>query len=251
MFEESEVPAVLARAREAGVAAVVVPATNPDDLPVALRLAERFPDAIRVGVGIHPHDARLLDGSCKRTVETARRRPGVVAIGEIGLDYHYMNSPREDQIDAFEWHLDLAIESDLPVIIHNRDSWEDMERLLRSRAGRLRGVCHSFTESPERARTVQQLGLYVGISGMITFRKATNIRTLAAAVSMDRMLVETDSPFLAPVPHRGRRNEPAWVVEVGRAVAAEHDLPIAEAASQTTRNVSQLFGFEPEPTSAA
>ncbi len=242
MLEPDEVGAAVQRAFDAGVRGIVTPATNPADLERTLELGRDFPSCVKIAVGLHPHDASSLDSSFRGRLEEAVGQTGVVAIGEIGLDYHYMNSPREDQLQALEWQLDLATEAELPVIIHNRDSWPDLFPALKRRAGSLRGVCHSFTEPPAVVKEVLALGLYIGVSGMVTFRRADNIREMTAAIDIDRLLVETDSPFLAPVPHRGRPNEPAFVPLVGVAVAEVLGMDIDEVARRTTDNVKRLFG---------
>jgi TatD DNase family protein len=242
MFEPDEVPEVLERAYRAGVYGVLVPATGPDDLERVLELAVRYRTRIVAAVGVHPHEASALGGEMKRSIRRALAREEVVAIGEIGLDYHYMSSPREDQLAACEWQLDLAVEADLPVVIHNRESWRDLEALLAPRGGFLRGVCHSFTEGADEARRVIDLGLMVGISGMVTFKAADNIRSMVAAVDLDHLLVETDSPYLAPVPHRGRRNEPGYVVETGRRVAQELGEDATVVAAASTENFRRIFG---------
>jgi TatD DNase family protein len=157
-----------------------------------------------------------------------------------------MHSPREDQLVALQWQLDLAMEAGLPVVLHNRESWEDMEPLLAARAGRLRGVCHSFSEGEDATRRVVEVGLLVGISGMVTFRRADNVREVVRAAGLERIVVETDSPYLAPVPHRGRRNEPAWVVYVAQAVAAELGVEPAEVARVSTASVRELFALGPD-----
>jgi len=243
MFEPDEVPAVLERASAAGVGGVLVPATNGEDLDRAIALAGEHPGRVVAAAGVHPHDASSLDDGLKRRVAGGLTAAGVVAVGEIGLDYHYLNSPREDQIAALEWQLDLAIEVGLPVVLHNRDSWDDLVQRLTARSGRLRGVCHSFTESPEAARTVQNLGLVVGISGMVTFKRADNIREMASAVSPSGAMVETDSPYLAPVPHRGTRNEPAYVPHVGAELSRVWGQEVALTAAQTTACFRSLFGL--------
>ncbi len=244
MVEPDEVGAVVQRAIDAGVRGIVTPATNPADLERTLQLGRDFPLRVKIAVGLHPHDASSLDSSFRGRLEEAAGQTGVVAIGEIGLDYHYMNSPREDQLQALEWQLDLATEAELPVIIHNRDSWTDLFPVLKQRGGSLRGVCHSFTEPPAVVKEVLALGLYIGVSGMVTFRRADNIREMTAAIDIDRLLVETDSPFLAPVPHRGRPNEPAFVPLVGAAVAEVLGMDIDEVARRTTDNVKRLFGCD-------
>jgi TatD DNase family protein len=243
MFDDHELPAVLDRAAEHGVGGVLVPATNAEDLERSLELASRYPDRVVSAAGIHPHDARTLDDGLKKRVEDALKAPGVVAVGEIGLDYHYMNSPREDQIAALRWQLDLAMERSLPVVLHNRESWTDLESELERCDGRLTGVCHSFAEGPAQARKVVALGLRIGISGMVTFKAADNIREMAAAVTAEHVMVETDSPFLAPVPHRGSRNEPAYVVRVGERLAREWERPMEEIAAVTTNVFCELFGL--------
>jgi TatD DNase family protein len=242
MFEPEEILVVLERAECRGVGGVLTPATGRDDLDASIALAEEWPGRVVAAVGVHPHEADSLGASLKRKVEQGCTKPGVVAVGEIGLDYHYLNSPREDQLAAFAWQLDLAIERDLPVVVHNRESWVDLESVLGERAGRIRGVCHSFAEGPNEARRVLAMGLYVGISGMVTFKAADNIREMVAALEPNRVLVETDSPFLAPVPHRGQRNEPSYVTLVGERLAEEWKKPAEEIASFSSAGFRDLFG---------
>jgi len=242
MFEADEVVEVLTRAADAGVGGVVVPATGADDLDRVLELGRALPGGVVTAAGVHPHEAATLDRHLKQRIEKALAEPGVVAVGEIGLDYHYMNSPREDQLQALEWQLDLSLEAGLPVVLHNRESWQDLEPRLAERQAELRGVCHSFTEDPVTVAKVVAMGLYVGVSGMVTFKAADNIRVMAAAVPLERLLVETDSPFLAPVPHRGKRNEPAYVPLVGHEIARLHGLAAGDLAERTTANVRSLFG---------
>ncbi len=245
MFEPGEVGEVLERAGDAGVGGVLVPATCRDDLGKALELAAEHPGRVVAAAGIHPHEARTLGASAKRSLECALDRPGVVAVGEIGLDYHYMNSPREDQLAALAWQLDVAFERGLPVILHNRESWSDLEAALAARSPGLSGVCHSFTESADRALRVVELGLVVGISGMVTFRAADSIRAMAAALDPRSVLVETDSPYLAPMPHRGRRNEPAFVPLVGQRLAAIWAVDQELVARASTDLFRRLFGLDP------
>jgi TatD DNase family protein len=244
MFEPEEMLEILDRAESAGVGGVLTPATGRDDLDATVWLAEEYPNRVVAAAGVHPHEADTLDAALKKKVEHACSQPGVVAVGEIGLDYHYLNSPREDQIAAFSWQLDLAIELDLPVVVHNRESWADLERILSERRDSIRGICHSFAEGPGEARKVMEMGLYVGISGMVTFKAADNIREMVAVLSPQRVLVETDSPFLAPVPHRGRRNEPAYVPLVGQKLAQEWKKPAAEVAAISAAGFHELFSVQ-------
>jgi TatD DNase family protein len=246
MFEPGEIPSVLERALSSGVARVLTPATGRDDLEISIALCEDFPEQVVAAVGVHPHEADTLGAPLKRMIERGCGSPGVVAVGEIGLDYHYLNSPREDQLAAFSWQLDLAIDLDLPVVIHNRESWSDLENLLSARQGRIRGVCHSFTEGPNEAKRVLEMGLYVGISGMVTFKKADNIREMAAVLEPNRVLVETDSPFLAPVPHRGQRNEPSYVPLVGKKLAGIWKKTAEEVALLSSTGFRELFGVNSE-----
>jgi len=244
LYEDGEVDGILSRAAEAGVSRIIVPSTGPDDFERTLHLGRQYPDRVHTALGVHPHEASSFDAETGRRLEKGLEELGVVAVGEIGLDYHYMNSPREDQIAVLERQLDLAMERNLPVILHNRESWEDMEEMLKRREGRLRGVCHSFTESPDRVGFVEAMGLYVGVSGMVTFKQAENIREMAAAISPERLLVETDSPFLAPVPHRGRKNEPALVRLVGERLAGVMGMDVEETARISRLNTCRLFGIE-------
>jgi TatD DNase family protein len=239
-----KIEAALVRAADTGVNGVLVPSTNGEDLDGVLDLAKEMPNRIVGTAGVHPHDAMSLDAGLKRRVSRALEHESIVGVGEIGLDYHYMNSPREDQLAALEWQLDLAIDAGLPVVLHNRESWTDMEPALTRRFPHLRGVCHSFTEGPDEARRVVELGLLVGISGMVTFNAAHNIREMAAALKPNEVLVETDSPFLAPVPHRGSTNEPAFVVHVGERLASELGIEVAELAAVTCDSFRRLFGLE-------
>jgi len=243
MFEPEEIPEVLERAVDRGVGGVLTPATGRDDLDLTVALAEENPGRVVAAAGVHPHEANSLDAGLKREIERACTSSGVVAVGEIGLDYHYLNSPREDQLAALAWQLDLAAELDLPVVMHNRESWSDLESILCTRQGRVRGVCHSFTEGAKEARRAQGMGLFVGISGMVTFKRADNIREMVAVLEPERVLVETDSPFLAPVPHRGHRNEPSFVPLVGKQLARQWKKPADEIAAVSTAGFRFLFGL--------
>jgi len=246
MFDPDEIPAVLERASGQGVLGVLVPATGPGDLDSTADLARRHPDRIVGAIGVHPHEASSVNDEVKRKVEQLLTAAGIVAVGEIGLDYHYMNSPREDQLRALRWMLDVAVDADLPVVLHNRESWADLAGILADYRGRLRGVCHSFTEGPAAARRVVELGLTVGVSGMVTFNSAASIRDMVAALNPNEFMVETDSPYLAPTPHRGRRNEPGYVGLTGRRAAEVLGLDAAVVADATSRNFRWLFGVGDE-----
>ena len=233
----------MARARAAGVTRFLVPGTTLADSHAAVALAGMH-EGVVASVGVHPHDAKDFDPARDgRAFEELARRPGVVAIGEIGLDFHYDHSPRPTQIAVLEWMLDCARRLGLPVLLHNRESGEEMLALLRRLGPReSAGVFHSFTENAEFGRKAIDLGYLVSFSGMVTFRAAENIRAAAAGLPLDGMLVETDTPFLAPEPHRGKRNEPAFVVETARRLAQVKETSVEDIARVTTANFERLFG---------
>jgi TatD DNase family protein len=239
MFPAAERSEVLARAHAAGVHTVLAPATGPEDFDEVLRLVEESPGVVGA-LGFHPHEARHLDEGWKRRLETDLERPGIVAVGEIGLDYHYDHSARADQRAALTWQLALARERSLPVVLHQREAWPDFVAALDAAAG-VRGVAHSFTEGAEGVAAMVRRGLCVGISGMVTFARADNVRAAAAAAPQSSLLMETDSPFLAPVPWRGRRNEPAYVRHVADAVARVRVVEPAVIEQATDTTFAALF----------
>ena len=240
MFPEPERRAALERARETGVQAVLVPATGREDLDLVAEFAGLEEGRVFAAVGFHPHEAAACDAAWKRRVEKLLGSPGVVAVGEIGLDYHYDLSPREDQRTVFAWQLGLARERGLPVVLHHREAWQDFLAALDAAPG-VRGVAHSFTEGEAGVIEVTDRGLFVGISGMVTFPRADNVREAARAVPAGRLLVETDSPYLAPVPHRGRRNEPAYVRLVAETVARVRNVELEALAAATDAAFRELF----------
>ncbi|HKJ25069.1 MAG TPA: TatD family hydrolase [Myxococcota bacterium] len=248
-------PAVLARAREAGVATMLAIGSGYG----AARLAEAadFADAhagIHATAGVHPHEAAELDDGVKARLRETLARPGLVAVGECGLDYWYENSPRAAQREAFAWQVALARELGLPVSIHVRDRGDDayaeLLDLWRGEGrGDVEGVLHCYTGSLDFARRGLDAGLSVSFSGIVTFKKAGELREVARALPLDRLLVETDAPFLAPEGHRGKRNEPAWVGRVGETIAELHGTSVAAVAEATSRNARRLFRL-PEPDGA-
>ena len=244
MFPADERRAVLDRAGEAGVRAVLVPATGRDDIDAVVEIAGLGEGRTPAAVGFHPHEASACDTVWKRCVERLIESPGVVAIGEIGLDYHYDLSPREDQRRVLAWHLGLARERGMPVILHHREAWQDFLAALDAVPG-VRGVAHSFTEGADGVDEMTRRGLFVGISGMVTFPKGDNIREAARAVPAGRLLLETDSPYLAPVPHRGKRNEPAFVKLVLAEVARVREVDPAQLERETDSAFEELFLSRP------
>jgi TatD DNase family protein len=242
--------AMLARAREAGVETILAigSGTGPGSLDCAIRFAEQH-DWIYATVGIHPHEARLADEEDFAELESLARAPRVIAWGEIGLDYFYDHSPREVQTAVFRRQMEMARAAKLPIVIHCRPSdgsmnaWDDCLRLLREHwaATGLGGILHCFTGELAHARAALDLGLLISFAGNLTFPKAQNLRDAARVLPLDRLLIETDSPFLAPVPHRGKRNEPAWVREVARQMGELHGLSAEEAGQRTAQNFRNFF----------
>jgi TatD DNase family protein len=244
--EHAEIALLLDRARSAGVGRFLVPGTTVADSCDVVEIAAAF-DGVRAAVGVHPHEAKDFEpGRDGPVLEELAKRPEVAAIGEIGLDFHYDLSPRARQIEVLEWMLDLARRLDLPVILHNRRSGPEILALLQRLGPREgAGVFHSFTESGAFGRKVIDLGYRVSFSGMITFRSGDNIREAAASLPLDRLLVETDSPYLAPEPHRGTRCEPAFVVETAKRLAEVQNVSLDRVAEATTAGYEQLFERRP------
>ena len=237
---------VVARAREAGVGAILNVGTgdpHAGNFERAVAVALKY-EGVYAAAGVHPHDARLYDEAAEhRLLEIVRRGPPVVAWGEIGLDYHYDHSPREVQRTVFAAQLRLARAEGLPVIIHTREADEETAEILRAElketgAG---GVMHCFGGGPALAETALELGFMISFAGNVTFKKAENLREVARIVPPERLLVETDCPYLAPVPLRGRRNEPAFVVETARFLADLRGVEPQELGRVTSENFARLF----------
>jgi TatD DNase family protein len=228
---------LLARARSANVHGFVVPATDAKNSPDAVAIAEQYDD-VWCAVGFHPHEAKFCDDAAFAQIETLARRERVVAIGECGLDYYYDHSPRDVQREVFARHIDLAKRAGKPVVIHNRESTADLLEMVK---GDVPCILHSFTESADVARTLLDRGAYISFSGIATFRSAQSIREAAAIVPRDRALIETDAPYLAPVPYRGRENEPAYVVKIAEVLADVWHVPLDEVARATTANFESVF----------
>jgi TatD DNase family protein len=234
-----DVEAVVDRARAAGVAAIVTIGTRVETSRAALALAERFPD-VWASAGIHPHSAAGADEAALEEIRRLLGEPRVVAVGEVGLDYHYDHSPRDVQRTAFLRQIDLAAELDLPVLVHCRDADDDVAAILRERGGEVRGVLHSFAGGPALLRSGLEAGWNVSFSGMITF-KNYHAADLVREVPRERLMVETDSPYLAPVPHRGKRNEPAFVPLVAARAAELRGEDAAELAAALEANSRAFY----------
>jgi TatD DNase family protein len=242
-----DLEAVVDRARAAGVsrALVILAAEDAAEMARVAAVLDAWPEC-RFAVGVHPHQARVFAGDPQAAAGAVAARldalPEARAIGEIGLDYHYDFSPRDVQHEVFRAQIRLALERDLPAVIHTREAEEDTLRILGEEGrGRLRGVFHCFTGDPAAAARALATGFYLSIPGVMTFPKAESLRQAAAAAPAERLLVETDSPYLAPVPLRGKRNEPAYLAKVVEQLAAVRGVSAAAIAAQTDANFDQLF----------
>jgi TatD DNase family protein len=238
---------VIQRALDAGVEIIVCVGDGDvanDSHAAAFRLADEHP-FIYTTVGVHPHEARLLDDELYASLNDLSQHPKVIAWGEIGLDYHYDNSPRDVQREAFLRQLRMARERQLPVSIHTREAEADTLAILGEewRDSGLGGVIHCFTGTRAFAEAAVELGFLISFSGVVTFKKAEELRETASSLPIEKLLIETDSPFLAPVPYRGRRNEPAYVVETARAIAELRGVEPEEVGRITSDHFKQLFGL--------
>jgi TatD DNase family protein len=247
-----DIEEVVARAKAAGVGRIVTISTRVRRHADVMAIAERFPE-VYCSVGTHPHHAHEeLDIATAELVERARH-PKVAAIGEAGLDHHYDNSPREAQARGFRNHIAAARQTGLPLVIHSREADDDMEEILREETGRgaFPAVLHCFTGSRRLAFAAIELGLYISFTGILTFKKSDDLRAIAAKLPADRILVETDAPYLAPGKFRGKRCEPSHVVETARVLAATRGVSLEEITRQTTDNFFRLFGRVPRAPAGA
>jgi TatD DNase family protein len=241
---------VLARADAAGVTRTIIPAVDVATTRESLALAEQYPGKIFATAGVHPNSTADFDASVLAEIEALAQKPHMVAIGEIGLDYYRDRSPKDKQFAAFEAQLDLAARLNLPIIIHNREASEDivaiLETWVKTLTGVMRerpGVMHSFSAPPEIARKVLAMGFYLGFTGPVTFSKADELRRVVHETPLDRILVETDGPFLTPHPYRGKRNEPGYIPLIAERIASVKQLTLDEVAAATTANAVRLFNL--------
>ena len=240
-----EAEAVIARARDAGVETIIVAggAGDMSSNSEAVALAESFAN-VYATVGMHPHDAKDVGAEELRKLTELTSHPRVVAVGETGLDYYYSHSPHEVQRQVFSQFIRMARETGLPIVVHERDAAQETVELLRHEGqGRVRGVIHCFTGNYEAAHAYLDLGFYLSFTGIITFKNAEPLREVVRKVPLERMFVETDSPYLTPVPHRGKRNEPAFVRFVAETIAKVKGVELAEVARVTSANVKKLFSI--------
>jgi TatD DNase family protein len=248
----ADLDGIVARAQAAGIGRMVTISTRVRKLPDLLAIAERFDDVF-CSVGTHPHNAHeeLDIGTAELVAKTAH--PKVVAIGEAGLDYFYDKSPRPAQEQGFRAHIAAARQTGLPLVIHSREADDDMARILEQETGKgaFPAVLHCFTGGADLARRAIALGLHISFTGILTFKNSQGLRDIAASLPADRILVETDAPYLAPGKYRGKRNEPAYVVETARTLAEARGVSEAEIARQTTENFFRLFNKVPRNISKA
>jgi TatD DNase family protein len=233
--------ALIQRAWDSGVRRILTigNGTGPDDMGCGIPVAEAYA-WIFASVGIHPHDAAKVEERHYEMMEHLAKHPKVLAIGETGLDYHYDNSPRDVQREVFRRELQLAAKLDLPAIIHTREADTDTEEILRT-VGPVRGVFHCFSSGRSLAEAALEMGFMISFSGIVTFPSARSVAEIARAIPADRLLIETDCPYLAPVPHRGKRNEPAFVVDTARFLADVRGITLEQLTLETSQNFTRLF----------
>lgn len=243
----SDLAGVINRAKDSGISHIIVPATNIASSVQAIELSEKY-DFIYAAVGVHPHDTKEWNDSLINQIEELAENKKVVAVGEIGLDYFYDFSPREIQIKAFESQIELAIKLKLPIIVHNRESNDDIMKIVRKYKDKnLHAQFHCFAGTVEDARELVEMHHFVSFTGNVTFKKADNIRKILSRVSIENLLLETDSPFMTPVPLRGQRNEPSNIKLIAEKIAEVHNLRVEDVAKATSYNAYKLFGIGMKP----
>lgn len=228
-------------AAEAGVSRVVTIGTDPEDLQVVLDLAAKHPGKVFCTLGIHPHEGAKYTPEIGAFIEKNAANPAVIAVGEIGLDYYYEHAPKDEQREAFRAQLDIAVRHGLPVEIHTRDAEQDTVDILEDYRGRVNGIIHCFTGTQWLADRALDLGFNISISGIVTFKNADALRDVVRSIPVERLHVETDSPFLAPVPMRGKSNTPANVVHTARYVAGLKQMDEAKFCEQMRENAHRMF----------
>ncbi|MDP2301475.1 MAG: YchF/TatD family DNA exonuclease [Ignavibacteria bacterium] len=242
-----ELDEVIQSAAKVGVEKIIVPATDLASCAQVIQLVEKYPQVYGT-VGIHPHDSREWNDAIIGELENLTKHPKIVAIGEIGLDYYYDFSPKEKQMEALHAQIKLALKLDLPVVIHNRDADEDILSIMNqySKQG-LRGQLHCFNSSIKHALEFIKMGFFISFTGNITFKKADHLREVAASVSLEHLLLETDSPFMTPVPFRGKRNDPSNIPLIAQMLSELHNVSVEDIARITSYNVFKLFGIGSKP----
>ncbi len=240
-FLEDEPAEALKKAKESGVDQVITIGTEPKDHPIVIELAEKYFPQVHCTIGVHPHEGIQYNDEVEKSIRSYLVNPKVVAVAEIGLDFYYNHSPKQEQIEAFRRQMDLAIEFDLPVQIHTRDAEAETIEVLKDYKSKVKGLIHCFTGSAELGRAALDCGFDISFSGVCTFKKAENLRDFAVEVPLDRLHVETDAPFLAPVPKRGKKNTPAYVVHTAELISQLKSVSLEELKEQTRKNAAGLF----------
>ena len=238
-----DIDGILQRAQDKGVKGFLTICTELSKIPVLTAIAESHVDVFST-IGVHPHEAQktLPEKELLNVLIQSAAHPKIVGFGETGLDYYYTHSPKADQLSAFKAHIEAALDRDLPLVVHTRDAEQDtIDSLKTIGKGKARGVIHCFSGSAWLRDQALELGFYISASGILTFKKAEGIRDLLKDVPLDRLLVETDSPYLAPEPYRGKSNEPAFVIETAKRLADLKEIPFEELCVQTTQNFLTLF----------
>jgi TatD DNase family protein len=248
----ADLDAIVARAEAAGIGRIVTISTRVRRLQGLLDIAARFPN-VYCTVGTHPHHADEEDGIPAQELANLSKHPKVVGLGEAGLDYFYKNGSPQAQARGFRAHIEAARATGLPLVIHTRDADTDCQRILEEEVGRgpFKAVLHCYTGGRELAMRAVELGLWVSFTGILTFKNSQSLRDIARDLPADRIMVETDAPYLAPGKHRGKRNEPAFVVETARVLAETRGVSLDEISRQTTDNFFRLFDKVPRPNAAA
>lgn len=238
---EEGVEAALTLSRAAGVAKVVTIGTEPADHPVVLALSQKYYPEVFCTLGVHPHEGVLYTDKVGEWIENNLHDRGVVAVGEVGLDYYYNQSPKENQLEAFRKQMEIAKKYKMPVEIHTRDAEADTVEVLKEFKGQVTGLIHCFTGTSWLAHQALDLGFNISISGVVTFKNATELRETVKSIPLDRIHVETDAPFLAPIPQRGKKNTPAFVVHTAQVVADLKSVGLEKLAQATRENALKLF----------
>lgn len=247
---ESEIDEVIQRAKYAEVDYIIVPATDLESCKKVIELTKKY-DMVYGTVGIHPHDTKEWTENFIPKIEEFTKHEKIVAIGEIGLDYYYDFSPKEKQIEAFKSQIELALKLNLPIVVHNRDASEDILKIIKEYAGTgLRAQFHCFNGNLDEARDLIRLHHFISFTGNITFTKADSLREIAAKITPEHLLLETDSPFMTPVPHRGKRNEPAYVKLVAEKIAEVRHVSVEDIARVTSYNAFRMFGISSKPNTS-
>jgi TatD DNase family protein len=241
MPEYSDLAEVVERAKEKGVEIIINASFDLESSQAAVRFAKEFP-GLYAAVGIHPHDAHTVTPEMVNELKKLSQNPKVVAIGETGLDYHYTLEHKDKQKEVFREHLRLAQELSLPVIVHDREAHEDVMTIIREEnRGDLKGVLHCFSGDLKLAQWAIDMGLYISFTGNVTFKKAQKMSEKVAAIPLEKLLLETDCPYLSPEPHRGERNEPAYLIHTAQKIAEIKNISLAEIEEITTQNAKKLF----------